>query len=113
MIGLMLADDENKLLFTGDTVYPAPLYAHLSQSNLLTYRDTVYELSKKFSDYTLLCSHNNPIWEGLALSEIAKAFDIVIERKLWLKRQSSMSAIQTAQTKQFKIRSATNSATFL
>lgn len=107
--GLMLTDDENKLLFTGDTVYPAPLYAHLSQSNLLTYRDTVYELSKKFSDYTLLCSHNNPIWEGLALSEIAKAFDIVIERKAMAEKaklnvsdsNSSDKAVQNPQRYEF------------
>lgn len=78
---LMLIDDKNKVLFTGDTVYPAPLYAHLSQSNLETYRNTIYMLKEKFSDYTLMCSHNNPVWEGSALGEIAKAFDTIIERK--------------------------------
>ena len=69
----------------------------------------VYELSKKFSDYTLLCSHNNPIWEGLALSEIAKAFDIVIERKAMAEKaklnvsdsNSSDKAVQNPQRYEF------------
>ncbi len=78
---IMLADDENKILFTGDTVYPAPLYAHLSQSNLETYMNTIKRIAAEFSDYTLMCSHNNPIWEGKALFEVENAFLYVYEQK--------------------------------
>ena len=35
-------------------------------------------LAERFSDCTLLCSHNNPIWEGSALTEIADAFGKVL-----------------------------------
>lgn len=79
--GLMLVCDEFKMMFTGDTVYPAGLYAHLSQSNLTLYRDVVRALAAEFADYTLFCSHNNPVWSGDALMEIAVAFDSVIAKK--------------------------------
>lgn len=78
---IMLADDQNRLLFTGDTVYPAPLYAHLSQSNLDTYTETIRELADPFASYTLICSHNNPIWEGTALADIENAFREVQRKK--------------------------------
>lgn len=100
--GLMLADDSNKVLFTGDTVYPAPLYAHLSQSNLETYRDTVYALAAQFSDYTLMCSHNNPVWEGSALGEIAEAFDKVIADKQAANNSGDLSQPVSAEPKQYQ-----------
>lgn len=77
--GIMLADDENRLLFTGDTVYPAPLYAFLEGADHIpVYADTVKALSRQFSSYTLCCSHNNPVWEGQALLEISDAFQNVL-----------------------------------
>ncbi|MBR4166033.1 MAG: hypothetical protein IKR43_07335, partial [Lachnospiraceae bacterium] len=39
---------------------------------------TVIKLAQEFQDYTLLCSHNNPVWEGGALKEIAEAFGKVL-----------------------------------
>ena len=54
--GLVLADEENRLLFTGDTVYPGPLYAHRADSGPDRYRDTILRLAAMFSDYTLCCS---------------------------------------------------------
>ena len=101
--GLMLADDKNKVLFTGDTVYPAPLYAHLSQSNLETYRDTAYALTAEFSDYTLMCSHNNPVWEGRALGEIAEAFDKVIaDKQSTVNDSGDLSQPISAEPKQYQ-----------
>lgn len=79
--GLMLVSDEYKMMFTGDTIYPAGLYAHLSQSNLALYRDVVWQLAKEYAEYTLFCSHNNPVWSGDALVEVAEAFDVVIAKK--------------------------------
>lgn len=78
---IMLADDQNRLLFTGDTVYPAPLYAHLSQSNLETYAATIRNLAEQFTAYTLFCSHNNPMWEGTVLPDIENAFREVRQKK--------------------------------
>lgn len=77
--GIMLADDENRLLFTGDTVYPAPLYAFLEGSDQVSvYAETIESLARQFSSYTLCCSHNNPVWDGSALSEISDAFRNVL-----------------------------------
>ena len=76
---IMLADVENKLLFTGDTIYPAPMYAYIEGPEMVPiYMSTVLKLAERFSDCTLLCSHNNPIWEGSALTEIADAFGKVL-----------------------------------
>ena len=76
---IMLSDDENKLLFTGDTVYPAPLYAYIEGPEMVpVYARTMERLAREYSGYTLLCSHNDPIWEGSALTEIAQAFRSVL-----------------------------------
>lgn len=76
--GMMLADDDNHLLFTGDTVYPGPLYAHLSgEHGAEVYRRTLERLAPEFGSYTLLCSHNAPVMDGTALAEIADAFSAV------------------------------------
>ena len=79
---IMLADDENKLLFTGDTVYPATLYAHLSapegmSSEQSVYRRTMRAVSDAYAGYTILCSHNEPVRPGSMLTDIADAFDAI------------------------------------
>ena len=80
---IVLADDANKLLFTGDTFYPAALYAHLANENgaFEQYRQTLHMLSKEFNDYTLICSHNEPIRPGSVLAAAAAALDSVSEGK--------------------------------
>ena len=76
---IVLADDTNKLLFTGDTIYPAAMYAYIEGPEMVPiYMSTVIKLAQQFSDYTLLCSHNNPIWEGSILNEVAEAFGKVL-----------------------------------
>ncbi len=78
---LMLADHCNKLLFTGDTFYPGPLYAHTEadrQRQLVTYRDTLHKLVERFADYTLVCSHNESICPGSFLAAAADAFDAIL-----------------------------------
>lgn len=81
--GVMLADDANALLFTGDTVYPGPLYAFLEgESSAEIYLNTLSNLAEPFSSYTLLCSHNAPAMEGTALGEIAGAFRLVLSGSL-------------------------------
>ncbi|MDO4489349.1 MAG: MBL fold metallo-hydrolase [Eubacteriales bacterium] len=80
---LMLCDDDNHLLFTGDTVYPAPLYAFLEGSEMVrVYADTIKSMVRQFASYTLCCSHNNPLWSGDALSEISDAFEAVLDGKI-------------------------------
>ena len=76
---IMLADDASRLLFTGDTIYPAPMYAYIEGLEMIpVYHKTVSGLAEAFSEYTLFCSHNNPVWEGSALKEIDRAFRDVL-----------------------------------
>lgn len=73
--GMVLADMDNGLLFTGDTVYPGPLYAHLAGADgAEQYAATLDMLARRFSGFTLFCAHNAPVWEGGALLEILPAF---------------------------------------
>lgn len=77
---IMLVDAKNKLLFTGDTFYPATLYAHLDSHDGLksvesTYLTTMKKLAAAYSDYTLICSHNEPLRPGKTLVAVADAFE--------------------------------------
>lgn len=76
---IMLLDKKNSILFTGDTFYPATLYAHLESSDNVnsvfdTYLQTMEELSSTIEVKNLYCSHNYPIVKGSKLKEAAKAF---------------------------------------
>ena len=79
---LMLADDANKILFTGDTFYPATLYAHLTdcdvRQTLEVYRRTLEKLAGEYAQYTLYCSHNEPLREGGMLCEAQRAFGEIL-----------------------------------
>lgn len=81
---IMLANDAEKMLFTGDTVYPASLYAHLQKADGLdsqedVYRRTLHRVSEEFSSYQLYCSHNEPLRPGAMLVQVADAFDKIAE----------------------------------
>jgi glyoxylase-like metal-dependent hydrolase (beta-lactamase superfamily II) len=80
---VMLLDRDNSILFTGDTFYPAVLYAHLDSgdgmvSDFETYRRTMGFLADNFGDLkTLRCSHNEPEVPGAKLRDAAAAFDAI------------------------------------
>ena len=83
---LMLYDEEKKLLFTGDTFYPAALYVDLNSKKPVTellaaYQKTMAELAKQFGDYTLICSHNEPVCDGSYLGRTAAALGEVLAGK--------------------------------
>ena len=84
---LMYADHDNKILFTGDTFYPATLYAHIehsdgSDSSFETYRKTIHRIAEQYSDYTLITSHNEPFRPGIELLKVADAFDRIAQGSL-------------------------------
>jgi glyoxylase-like metal-dependent hydrolase (beta-lactamase superfamily II) len=72
---LCLIDRKNRLLFTGDTFYPAPLYAHLPGSDLDQYVQTARLLDglSKDVDY-LLPGHNETLLASDYLSKMYKGF---------------------------------------
>lgn len=80
---IMVVDEVNKILFTGDTFYPATLYAHLDskegmKSNLEEYFETMEQLAQVYGDYSLRTSHNEPICHGEKLAQVANALKSII-----------------------------------
>ena len=77
---LCLLDRDNRLLFTGDTYYPATLYTHLEGSDFHDYRRTASRLAALADevDY-VLPAHNEPWVESDALRRMRDAFDAIAE----------------------------------
>ena len=72
---LCLLDRANRLLFTGDTFYPAPLYAHFDESNVDKYMESANYLAKLIVDVDhILPSHNIPWASSDYLKKMAIAF---------------------------------------
>jgi glyoxylase-like metal-dependent hydrolase (beta-lactamase superfamily II) len=85
---IMLLDKQQRILFTGDTVYPAALYAHyhcdqFGNSSLNTYAKTMHNLVKLMPTLDhLCCSHNVPLACPELLKEIAAAFEQIKGKKV-------------------------------
>ena len=80
---LCLLDRENRLLLTGDTFYPGPLYAHLNGSDFEAYRATagrLAALNEKGTDEvdTLLPAHNEPWVSSDYLEKMRDAFESIV-----------------------------------
>ena len=77
---IMLLDWGRRLLFTGDTVYPAALYAHFDsreygRSSLDIYANTMDILQCLVPHLdALCCSHNIPVCPPALLSRVAAGF---------------------------------------
>lgn len=78
---LCLLDEGNRLLFTGDTFYLAPLYAHLEGSDFEAYHATVRRLAalKPKVDH-LMTSHNVPKVDAHYLEKLSDAFQKVADK---------------------------------
>ena len=75
---LCLIDRENRLLFTGDTFYPATLYAHLPGSDFETYAKTAAMLSQLFDEVDkLLPAHNEPLVDSIYLRRMHEGFKVI------------------------------------
>ena len=75
---VVLFCEAEQFLCTGDTLYPGTLYA---QEDPVGYARTLHMLCSRFSDYTLLCSHNEPIRTGDLLVSAQAAFDAMLGGK--------------------------------
>ncbi len=79
---LCLLDRENRLLFTGDTYYPAALYAHLPGSDFNVYRESASRLAELVDDVDfVLPAHNEPIFPSERLIGMRNAFEAVAASK--------------------------------
>jgi glyoxylase-like metal-dependent hydrolase (beta-lactamase superfamily II) len=82
---IMLLDRLNRSLFTGDTFYPDWIFAFLSgswgESNLQEYYKTIRELTELVPELDYLyCSHVKALADPKILHEVAKAFEILINK---------------------------------
>ncbi|MET3289248.1 UNVERIFIED_CONTAM: glyoxylase-like metal-dependent hydrolase (beta-lactamase superfamily II) [Brevibacillus sp. OAP136] len=85
---IMLHDEENRILFTGDTFYPGALYAHFDEpfygkSNLEIYLNSLRNIANDVVphiDY-LYCSHNVPVNEPRLVEEAMKALQAILDQK--------------------------------
>lgn len=84
---LMLYDEENKILFTGDTFYLGALYAHFDceqfgRSDIREYYETMHRLSLMIpEDVSLYCSHNDFIAPASKLGETAEVLRAIIDEE--------------------------------
>ncbi|MCP3964684.1 MAG: MBL fold metallo-hydrolase [bacterium] len=77
---LCLLDRERRLLFTGDTFYPATLYAHLPGSTFSDYERTAGRLAELADAVdVVLPAHNEPTMPASDLIALRDAFDAMRE----------------------------------
>lgn len=99
MDSIVLYNEATKRVLMGDVIYPGVIYA---QGNIELYAGTCRRLSEIFEDYTLLCSHNEPVRKGPFISEVAEALEAVIsgqtkgqpdEEGLWIHKWKEVSVL--------------------
>jgi glyoxylase-like metal-dependent hydrolase (beta-lactamase superfamily II) len=75
---ICLLDRKNRLLLTGDTFYPAPLYAHFPESNFQQYAQTARLLYKLQSEVDYVVpSHNETLLPATYLEKLDQAFQAI------------------------------------
>lgn len=75
---ICLLDRGNRLLFTGDTFYLAPLYTHLEGSDYDAYAASAARLASLATEFdAALTSHNVPKVESSYMTALSAAFDAI------------------------------------
>lgn len=73
---ICLIDRKNRLLFTGDTFYLAPLYTHLAGSSFDDYANSAERLAGLADQIdTVITSHNVPMVDASYMTALGQAFD--------------------------------------
>lgn len=73
---ICLIDRENRILFTGDTFYLAPLYAHVDGSDFEDYARSAARLAGLAGEIDIaITSHNVPIVDGEYMTALGLAFE--------------------------------------
>ncbi len=72
---ICLIDRENRILFTGDSFYLAPLYTHIPGGSFADYANTAARLSDLAGSIDrALTSHNVPVVDGSYMTALGQAF---------------------------------------
>ncbi len=76
---ICLLDKINRLLFSGDTFFPGPLYAYSEDVNIQEYMVSINKLESKINEYDHLCSgHNDPWVASDVIPRVADAFQKIM-----------------------------------
>ena len=79
---ICLLDRKNRILFTGDTFFPGPLYAYPEDVNLDDYMASLRRLKDRMNEYDYLCSgHNDPWVKSEVIARVVKAFQDIMDGK--------------------------------
>ena len=75
---ISLIDRENRLLFTGDTYYPAPIWLYRPETDLDAYAASIRRLASLAPQVKLILgAHNIPVAPPSVLPRLVAAFDLV------------------------------------
>lgn len=76
---ICLLDKKNRILFTGDTFFPGPLYAYPEDVDIDLYRKSIDLLKERMEEYDHLCSgHNDPWVKSDVIPRVAQAFEEIM-----------------------------------
>jgi glyoxylase-like metal-dependent hydrolase (beta-lactamase superfamily II) len=76
---ICLLDDQDDLLFTGDTFYPGMMYAHFEDSDFDVYQESATALVDLLPQVRHLCpAHNEAYVPKEALLQMQAAFDQIV-----------------------------------
>ncbi len=70
------------MLFTGDTFFPGPLYAHPSDVDIDAYIASIEKMKSRLDEYDYLCAgHNDPWVKSEVISRVSEAFQEIMAGK--------------------------------
>jgi len=76
---MCLLDKKNRILFTGDTFFPGPLYAYPEDVEIKDYVASIDKLKDRLAEYDYLCSgHNDPWVKSEVIPRVAEAFQEIM-----------------------------------
>lgn len=79
---ICLLDSKNRILFTGDTFFPGPLYAYPEDVDIDDYIASLEKLNDRIDEYDYLCSgHNDPWVKSEVIARVVKAFQDILDGK--------------------------------
>ena len=101
---ISLLDRANRLLFTGDTYYPAPIWIYRPETNLDAYARSIRQLASLAPQLKLvLGAHNVPVAEPSVLPRLVIAFDKARSGKATAIRESPNTIMYSVDGFKFRM----------
>lgn len=104
---IALLDRDNKLLFTGDTYYPAPIWLYRPETDLAAYGKSIGRLAALAPEANkVLGAHNIPVAQPAVLPALVQAFADLQDGKATCKPQGSGKKLCAVDNFSFLLRAA-------